>query len=173
MCGPVATCHQRCIFLWLRITSDVPHNELEKMPKLQHLEGNAFYSERDINCFPQFRTLLQAWGRRRDDTWRFKITLRATREAAIKSRVCCRRWTRQMQISPWTRVLLVHLREFAKLLQRGALSMMCQGQSATWRRWSCWLWEFSPFAQLVPTRLGTGTHAAPGADNWIAGCDGE
>lgn len=34
----------------------MPHNEHKKTLKLQHLEGDAFYSERhvekDINCFP-------------------------------------------------------------------------------------------------------------------------
>lgn len=128
------------------------------MPKLQHLAGNAFYSERerDINCFPQFRTLLQAQGRRRDDTWRLKITLQVAREAAIESHVCCCHRTHRMLISPWTRALFVHLLEFAEVTPARFVVIDVPGQSVTWWRWSCWLSEFWPFAQLVPNCLVAG-----------------
>lgn len=72
------------------------------MPKLQHLEGNAFYSERDINCFPQFRTLLQARVRKGDDTRRLKIIWQTVREAAMKSGV------RALAQLPGCRFLLRH-----------------------------------------------------------------
>lgn len=148
------------------------------MPKLQHLEGNAFYSERDINCFPRFRTLLQARGRRGDDTRRLKIIWQAAREAAaIKSGVralaeragcrsllglalsCCVRWSLQSYFCRIGAARLAvsdvrgaerHLEEM-ELLAAGILTICSAGSHPP----------------------GAGAHAAPSADNWAEGCAGE
>lgn len=91
------------------------------MPKLQHLEGHAFYSERDINCFPQFRTLLQARGRRGDDTRRLKIIWQAAREAAAIKGGARALAERRVQTSPRTRALLLRT-----LLQNRSGQACCQ-----------------------------------------------